>query len=79
MVDSELHLRELQRQTRIMAENRAREGFTGFVFVMLLGLGAWLSFAPATFPSLPWFVWAVIIIGVPAALSIAYYRQMTKG
>jgi fatty acid desaturase len=72
-------LRELQRQTRIMAEKRAVDGFGGLMFVMLVGLGMWLSFAPATFPSLPWFVWAVIVVGVPAAFSIAYYRQMTRG
>ena len=72
-------LEELQRQTRIMAEKRAIDGFGSLVFVVLVGLGMWLSFAPATFPSLPWFVWVAIIVGVPAALSIAYYRQMTRG
>jgi hypothetical protein len=72
-------LRELQRQTRILAEKRATELAGAFGTVWAIGTFAAVNTWPHLVPAWPWWGWALFVLGVPAALAFLTYRQMTRG
>ncbi|CAA2142770.1 hypothetical protein [Hyphomicrobium sp. ghe19] len=72
------HLRELQRQTRIMAEKEASRQFAGVTVLGFIGEFVWAYNWPHTIPNWPW-VLGLGPFALGALAAVAEYRRHTRG